>query len=379
VSTAELPETILQFGGGNFLRGFVDAFVHEANEAGHAVGRIVVVQSTRSGVAEAINRQRGRYHVVTRGLKDGQKIDEVTEITSISRAIDAESDWAAVKSIAASPNLRMIVSNTTEAGFALDGVDIRRTPAAPRSFPAKLLDVLWHRFESNQQSPVAIVPCELLPDNGIALQTLVLKQAEHWNAPDALVRWLRYTCGWANSLVDRIVSGKPAEHPLLETDALLTVAEPFALWAVEENEKIRLFPHPAISRPLDISSYELRKVRILNGAHTALVAKALPMGIQTVREAVLDPTINAWLRQLLENEIVPTIRDRVPDVSKFVADTLERFANPFLEHKLSSIALNHEAKLKTRLLPTQIEYVLRYGSRPTLLDELLTTQSLVNA
>lgn len=375
MSKAPLPETILQFGGGNFLRGFVDVFVHEANEAGHGIGRIVVVQSTRSGVAETINRQGGRYHVVTRGLKNGQKVDQVQEITSLSRAIDAESDWAAVKAVAASPDLRMIVSNTTEAGFVLDPADTQRTAPAPRSFPAKLLDVLWYRYEQLPEKPPAILPCELLPKNGEKLLQLVLQQATLWNAPPQLIDWLQGRCAWGNSLVDRIVSGKPAEHPLLATDGLLTVTEPFALWAVEADDRIPLFPHPAIQRPADTGPYELRKVRSLNGAHTALVAKVIPMGLHTVREAVQHPQVGPWLQRLLSEEIVPTIRDRVPDVDAFVADTLERFANPFLEHKLSSIALNHEAKLKTRLVPTQQEYVQRFAKRPVLLDGILSPLS----
>jgi len=372
VRTSSLPETILQFGGGNFLRGFVDVFVHEANEAGHAVGRIVVVQSTRSGVAETINRQNGRYHVITRGLKNGMSIDEAREITSISRAIDAESNWLAVRAVAASADLRMIVSNTTEAGFALDAADTTRpTVQTPRSFPAKLLDLLWHRFERLPALAVAVLPCELLPKNGEKLLALVLQQARVWNAPPALVDWLQDHCAWGNSLVDRIVSGKPASHELLSADAMLTVAEPFALWAVEQHDRIPLFPHPAIQRPADTGPHELRKVRILNGAHTALVAKALPLGINTVREAVEHRDVGPWLRQLLDDEIVPTIRDRVPDVDAFLADTLERFANPFLEHKLSSIALNHKAKLATRILPTRDEYVQRFGRRPKILDEIL--------
>jgi tagaturonate reductase len=372
--TEPLPETILQFGGGNFLRGFADAFVDAANRQGQAVGRVVIVQSTRSGVAETINRQGGRYHVVVRGLRDGRPVDEVQPIESVSRALDSATEWAAVSAVAASPNLRYVLSNTTEAGLALDPADGSRPPSpgdAPRSFPAKLLDVLWHRHDEGHRGPLAVLPCELLPKNGQKLRSLVLEQADRWAVPTDVRGWLSDGVAWVDSLVDRIVSGRPAEHPLLATDALLTVAEPFALWAVERDERVPLFDHPAIARVDDTAPYELRKVRILNGAHTALVAKAMPMGIRTVREAVEHPEVGPWLRRLLDEEVVPTIDGRVPGAAAFVGATLERFGNPYLEHRLASIALNHETKLRTRLVPTRDEFVAQFGRRPVLLDELL--------
>ena len=366
-----LPETVLQFGGGNFLRGFADAFIDAANRRGQAVGRAVVVQSTRSGVAGAINRQGGRYHVVVRGLRDGRPVDEVEEIGSVSRALDSATDWAAVRDVAASPALHTVLSNTTEAGLALDAADAARPATAPASFPAKLLDLLWHRYDQGHRGSLAVVPCELLPRNGHRLRSLVLEQADRWAVPADVRAWLADQCAWANSLVDRIVSGRPAEHPLLATDSLLTVAEPFALWAVERDDRVPLFDHPAIDRVADTAAHELRKVRILNGAHTALVARALPMGIATVREAVGHAEVGPWLRRLLTDEIVPTIADRVPDAAGFVSTTIERFGNPYLDHRLTSIAANHDAKLRTRLVPTRDEFVVRFGRRPPLLDGVL--------
>ena len=370
---SDLPETILQFGGGNFLRAFVDLFAEQANRAGQAVGRIVVVQSTASGVAETINRQAGRYHVLVRGLHDGKPVDAEEEVRSVSRALAAASQWEEVLRCATSPALRYVVSNTTEAGFALDAADAQR-PArgvAPVSFPAKLLDVLWTRFDAGLTGPLTMLPCELLPKNGVRLRSLVVEQAGRWHAPAELFTWLSDGCVWVNSLVDRIVSGKPASHPLLSSDALLTVAEPYALWAVESQPGLRLLEHPAIELVDDTAAYELRKIRILNGAHTALVAHAMPMGIQTVRQAVQDERVGPWLRALLDEEIIPTIDARVPDARGFAATTLERFANPFLDHKLSAIALNHSAKVQTRLAPTRDEFIARFDRQPKLLNELL--------
>ena len=360
-------ESILQFGGGNFLRGFVDVFAHDAG-----IDRgIVIVQSTRSGVAEQINRQGGRYHVVTRGLRDGRPVDEVTEVASVARAIDAQSDWASVLAVAASPEASTIVSNTTEAGLALDPADVRRTANSPASFPAKLLACLCHRYDAGQRDRVTVFPCELLPKNGEKLRDLVLQQAAIWRTPAGVVDFVRDGCVWPNSLVDRIVSGKPASHPLLATDPLLTVAEPYALWAIDGCPAGALFAHPAIEHVADTAAYELRKVRVLNGCHTALVAKAMPLGVVTVRDAVQHADVGPWLRGLLEEEILPTLDGRAPNLRAFADSTLDRFANPYLDHKLSSIALNHEAKLKTRLLPTRDEFVARFGRRPKRLDAIL--------
>ena len=372
---ADLPETVLQFGGGNFLRAFADLFIEQANRDGQRVGRIVIVQSTSSGIADQINRQHGRYHVLVRGLRKGKPVNEIETVNSVSRALDARSQWKQVLEIASSPTLRYIISNTTEAGLALDPVDQRCPPAdsAPESFPAKLLDFLWNRFKSRSQQPLVILPCELIPQNGDRLRELVLQQASRWQAPLALIEWLRDECRWMNSLVDRIVAGRPVEHALLAADPLLTVAEPFAMWAIDGGSDAQLFHHPAIHRVDDIAPFQLQKIRILNGAHTALVAKAMPMHIATVLEAIEHPTVGPWLRELLNDEIVPTITDRVPDAIGFAAATLERFANPFIEHQLSAIAMNHSTKLKTRLAPTRDEYTTRFGRSPKILDEIFST------
>lgn len=365
----KLPETVLQFGGGNFLRAFFNVFLHEANIAGQRVGRAVVVQSTHSNRAALLNRQGGRYHVITRGLLDGRPVDTVQVVESVSRGLTAALEWGAVLDVARSPDLRLVVSNVTEAGYALDDGDRMDAPA---SFPAKLLVVLKARFEAGMPG-VTVLPCELIDGNADRLLDLVITQAGRWTLSGTFLNWLKTEVFWLNTLVDRIVSGRPDAHPLLSQDALLTVAEPFLLWVIEGVGKTRdLFAHPAIHVVADAQPYALRKVRILNGAHTALVCRALPMGIQTVREAVADEVVGPWLHRVLFEEIVPVMRDRVVDAEGFATEVLMRFANPFLAHRLSDIALHHEAKVKVRLLPTHREYTERFGKKPPLLDEILT-------
>ena len=359
---------LLQFGAGNFLRAFVDLFVSQAG-----FDRIVVVQSTGIERAEAINKAGGRYHVAVQGFMNGQVVNETEEVTSISHALHAGTQWEKVLEVGRSEDLKWIISNTTEAGFALDEADVANT-GTPVSFPAKLLAVLLARYQAKRPG-VMVLPCELIEDNAHRLRELVLEQAARWGVEEDAIEWLCTSCRWVNNLVDRIVPGPPKEHPLLGQDPLLLSAEPFAFWAIETTGEFPL-RHPAITVAADISPYYLRKVRILNGLHTALASHALPMGIETVREAVEHPEVGPWLETLLFEEIVPVLEGRVDDATGFARATLDRFRNPFLEHKLSSIALNHEAKFKVRLLPTYQDYKAKFGTEPRILKELVKAAGL---
>jgi tagaturonate reductase len=366
-----LPETILQFGSGRFLRAFADLFIHQANQQGQNVGGVVIVQSTGDARAGGLNKQGGRYHVVVRGIEDGQVVDRVEPVESVSRALVAASQWDEVRALARSPQLRLILSNTTEVGYALDPAD---TPsdAPPRSFPAKLLAVLRERFEAKQPG-LTIIPCELREHNADLLQGIVVQLASDWRLPEAFRHWLQTECVWLNTLVDRIVTGGPREHPLLGQDAMLTLCEPYALWAIQDQPRAwKFLQHPAVVWTPDVMPYFLRKVRILNGGHTALVIKAWPRGFRLVRESVLDPDLGAWLQHLLFEEIVPVLEGRVDRPAEFARQVLDRFRNPFVEHKLSDIAINHQAKVEVRLLPTRDEYQAKFGCLPPLLSEVLS-------
>src|SRR6266849_4689686 len=296
-----LPETILQFGAGKFLRSFADLFVHQANQDGQAVGRIVVAQTTGDGRADALTKQEGRYHVLVRGLENGVRVERVEEVGSISRALSARKEWEALREFARWRHLRNVLSNTTEAGYDLDPND-KADDRPPRSFPAKLLLLLKDRFDAHLPG-VTVIPCELLEHNADRLAAVVLQLAKTWKCSAALAAWLQSECVWLNTLVDRIVAATPADHPLSQRDPLLTAAEPFAFWAIQEKPKAGPFiRHPAIVRAADIQPYFLRKVRILNAAHTALVCQARPRGFHTVREAVEDHELGAWLNRLLFEE-----------------------------------------------------------------------------
>jgi tagaturonate reductase len=275
-----------------------------------------------------------------------------------------------VLELARSPHLRVILSNTTEKGYDLDPAD---TPgdAPPRSFPAKLLAVLRARHEADQP-PLVIVPCELRERQADVLKGLVLDLGRGWGLSADFLDWAGTKCSWHNTLVDRIVTGTPSHHPLLADDPMLTACEPYALFAIEERPGVpRFLEHPAVVWTPDVMPYFLRKVRILNGGHTALLIKAWPRGFRTVREAVSDPELGPWLERLLFGEVVPVLEGRVDQPEVFARQVLDRFRNPFIEHKLADIALHHATKVQVRLAPTRDEYRAKFGREPALLSEVL--------
>jgi tagaturonate reductase len=364
------PEGILQFGTGRFLRGFADAFVHEANLRAGGASRertVTAIESTGSGMADRLSGQGCSYRLLVRGIEAGATIDTSVTVTSIERAIDARTCWDLVLQAAVSPHLRTVISNATEAGYALD--DGGEDPATG-SFPAKLLAVLIARARADLPGLV-ILPCELVERNGDRLRDLVMEQAARQATEPRVIERIREMTTWGVTLVDRIVTAPGPGVQGAEGDPLAVAAEPFASWVVEIPPDAPLMEHPAIRRTADVGPFALRKIRILNGAHSALVARCRGSGIVLVREAMADADIAAWLQELLTEEIVPALGDRIEDGAAFARTTLDRFRNPFLDHRLADIALHHETKLQTRLVPTFGDYQARFGRRPRLLGRLL--------
>jgi tagaturonate reductase len=364
-------ESVLQFGSGRFLRAFVDRFIQHANGGGQNVGQVVVVQSTGAARADAFPSPDDGFHVIVRGLENGQVVDRVETIRSVSRALVASRDWPTVLDVARSPELHYLLSNATEAGYVLDAADTVDA-APPRTLPGKLAQVLWTRFQARAE-PLTLLPCELIERNAERLRELVLTQAQHWELPADFRAWVAERCLWLNNLVDCMVTPPPADHPLTQSDPLFTSAEPYALWAIAKphDREARLFKHPAIRLVDDLAPYYLRKVRILNGLHTAMTAKFLPLGFETVQDVIGNATAYRWVRGLLWEEIVPTIAYRIADVAEFADETLDRFRNPFMRHRLVDIAANHAAKVAVRLKPTADEYEKLFHRPPPRLTEVM--------
>ncbi len=364
------PALILQFGTGRFLRAFIEMFVQDLNDEGTHIYSVIAVQSTPGPRATLINQSKNGFPVCVRGIKDGKTIDQTCQVHSLSRALVAENEWDSVLELIRDPALRIVTSNTTEASYALDPSD---TPEAapPKSFPAKLTRCLLERF-TNDLPGLIIAPCELVEHNGTVLRDLVLKQTETWNLDDSFVQWLGSDCIWLNSMVDRMVVPPKNDDSLAENE-LSATTEPFSLWVLERvaGKEVPFLSHPDIVWADNIDSSFLRKVRILNGAHTAMVAKYLPVGYRTVRDVMQNPEASEWVRGLIFKEILPCIKNRTEDSELFATQTLERLSNPFFEHKLADIAMGHEAKVKIRLQSTYDDYVKLFGDSPVRLKEAI--------
>ncbi|GAB4149417.1 MAG: tagaturonate reductase [Planctomycetaceae bacterium] len=371
-----MKETILQLGAGRFLRAFVDRFVQQANDSGQNVGKVVVVQSTPGRRAELLQNPDG-YRVLVRGYENQELVDRVETVQCISRALVAQDAWAEILEVVRSPALKFIVTNATEAGYELqdDDRENTQTSSAPVSMPAKLTQLLWERFQSGGE-PLVILPCELIERNADKLREIVIDCATCWNLPENFQEWIRNDCGWLNNLVDCIVTTPTAETSSVPATPADVQAEPYALWAIERTAVLpKLFHHPAIQLVDDLAPYYIRKVRILNGLHTAMVAKFLPAGMQLVRDVFDDPKAIRWLQGLLWEEIVPTIVHRVPNLAEFAFATWDRLRNPFVSHRLEDIALHHASKLKVRLQPSYDDYKTLFGQEPVRLCEILANPS----
>lgn len=373
-----LPEKVVQFGTGAFLRGFADYFIDRANRQGRFGGRVVVVGSTGSGRTQQLNQQDGLYTLVVQGLAEGDPVDDAHLLTAISRALSAHDQWDEVLACAVHPDLKVVVSNTTEVGIRY-APDDRPDDAPPSSFPGKLTAFLYARAQASAYDParaLVVLPCELLVDNGDVLRGLVERLAAEWYPTDkAFATWLR-ACRFCNTLVDRIVPGRPApakRHELFDRlgyrDDLLITAEPYRLWAVQGDEALVaqapfLAGHPGLVVTPDVAPYRELKVRILNGAHTILVPAALLYGLDTVRDAVTDTVLGRFVRSAMQDEIVPSLSVERPRAETFARAVLDRFANPFIVHQLRSIMLQATMKMRVRVLPSIRRHLALNGTAP---------------
>jgi len=358
------PVRVLQFGGGNFLRAFADWMIDIADERGVFDGDVQIVQRTANGRGDALNAQDGQYTVIERGLEHGEAVTRFRRIGCVRGVLSQADDWEKITACAVSPELRYVVSNTTEAG-------IEYRPDAD-TFPGRVARLLTARCAAGLPGLV-FLPCELIEANGEALRACVLRYLDD----PAVRRYVETENLFCNTLVDRIVSGFPPEEEaeryaeaLGFRDAAMVAAEVFHQWVIEIPEgRSKLLPDFAraglnVILTDDLAPYRTRKVRLLNGAHTSMVAAGLRAGLTCVGEAVRDPAFGARLRRLLFDEIAPTLPGNAAQVRAYAASVLERFANPAIAHRLSSIALNSISKWRVRVLPSLKAYCERFGAPP---------------
>ncbi len=367
---ADLKEKVLQFGSGRFLRTFVGDFIDSANRREIFNGRIVVVQSTSHDTVRLLRRQDGLYTIWLEGLEQGRSVEKHRIISSLSRALAADQDWASILAVARSEDLELILSNTTEVGIAFDDDD-QPDAEPPQSFPGKLAAFLYERYRHFSGSPdkgLTIIPCELITDNGIRLREIVLRLARCWKLGSGFSEWIEQSNRFSNSLVDRIVTGRPGSGRIEDywkrlgyRDELLSVGEPYALWAIQGDRLLRKFLAFPKSRPEvivepDIKPYRERKIRILNGAHTTSAALAFLSGFDTILEMMENSLFSAFVEALLRHEIAPSLALDTAGTENFVDQVLDRFRNPFLNHRLLDITFQSTSKMRLRVLPSVLRY-----------------------
>jgi tagaturonate reductase len=373
------PERIVQFGGGNFLRAFVDWMVDILNEQADFASSVVIVKPTPQGDYNALNNQQGLFQVRLHGLQDGQLVTDQRIVSCVTRALNpyTETGFEAYLRLARQPEIRFIVSNTTEAGIAFNPDD-RPDQHPPASFPAKLTQFLYVRFRhfaGATDKGCIVLPCELIEYNGTQLQQFVLQYATLWELEPEFAAWIEAHNVFCNTLVDRIVTGFPPQNSaevaqqIVYDDRLLVEGEQYHSWIIEAPDWIQSelpFDKTALNVKIiaDSAPYRELKVRILNGAHTAMVAPGYMLGLTTVRESIDHPDLGQFIHELLFEEIIPALNAPELNPEQFAQDVLNRFYNPFIQHRLLSIALNSIPKFKARLLPSLLAYHAQFDQLP---------------
>lgn len=376
-SAKTYTEKVIQFGEGNFLRAFIDWIIWKTDQKTDFNASVVVVQPIERGLVDVLNEQDGLYHLNLQGLDGGTPVDSIDMIDVISRGVNPYTDFKSYLALAEQPQMRFIISNTTEAGIAFDP-ECKFTDAPAKSYPGKLTQLLYHRFEHFHGDPTKgfiIFPCELIFLNGKHLKECIRQYIQLWNLGEEFSQWFENACGVYCTLVDRIVPGYPRDTAAQITerigieDKLLDKAEIFHLWVIEAPAEISK-EFPADKAGLHVlfvpseAPYHERKVTLLNGPHTVLSPTGYLSGLNTVKECCEDPLIGRFVHKVMFEELMETLNLPKDELEKFASDVMDRFRNPFVKHFVTSIMLNSFPKYKTRDLPGLKVYLERKGELP---------------
>ncbi len=363
---------IMQYGEGNFLRTFVDVYFDTLNKQGVGEYSVNIVKPITFGTLERFEKQNNKYHIVLRGMNEGKEVEDVYKVDSLDKVIDPFNDFNSYISLAKDADLKIIVSNTTEAGICFNSAD-SFDGFENITYPAKLTKFLYERYLAGLDG-VYLMPVELIDNNANELCKCVSKYIELWNLPEAFKKWNDENNFYCNTLVDRIVSGYPRdektkahlEEIIGEKDELVSIGEPFGLWAVEKKGDIAKYIKEGVHNievvlTDNIGYYKKRKVRVLNGSHTNLVPAGLILGAETVYDCMKDQKLSAFVEDTLKDEIIPFVSDDIVATTVFADSIKSRFLNPFLNHQLISIALNSISKWRARVLPSFKDYYAKNG------------------
>lgn len=372
------PTKIIQFGEGNFLRAFIDWQVDLLNQHTNFNSGVTIVRPINTDFPPSLNTQDGLYTTIIRGLNEqGEAVKQFRIIRSVNNEINPYQQFDDYINLAHNLEIKIIFSNTTEAGISYhDGDKLTDRPAL--SYPAKLTQLLYERFlfvNGDKKHGFTLLPCELIDYNGEQLKKLVLRYAKEWQLSPEFITWLEEANTFCSTLVDRIVTGYPRNeveqltNELGYQDTFLDTAEYFYLFVIQGPESLKkLFHLDELKLNVlvvdDIKPYKERKVAILNGAHTALVPVAYLAGVDYVGDAMQDQQLRQFVIDTLQQEIIPTLSLPKEELEHFAHAVISRFQNPFIQHALLSIALNSMTKYRTRILPQLLTYQTKYQRLP---------------
>ena len=372
-----MPEKVIQFGEGNFLRGFADWIIWNMDQKTDFNGSVVVVQPRDGGTVDKLNAQDCLYHVNLQGRENGKAVNTIERIDVISRALNPYTQNAAFMALADQPEIRFVISNTTEAGITFDP-QCKLEDAPARSYPGKLVQLLYRRYQTfngDLTKGLIIFPCELIFLNGHVLKDCIEKYINLWNLGADFKKWFEEACGVYATLVDRIVPGFPRDEiqeiqeKICYRDDLVVQAENFHLWVIEAPREVAM-EFPADKAGLHVLfvpsevPYHKRKVTLLNGPHTVLSPVAFLSGVDIVRDACHHEVISKYIHKVQFDELMQTLDLPIAELEKFAGDVLERFDNPYVNHQVTSIMLNSFPKFLTRDLPGLKTYMERMGELP---------------
>lgn len=378
IQANKYPERIIQFGEGNFLRAFVDWIIYNMNQKAEFNSSVVIVQPLENGMVNMLNEQDGLYHVNLQGLQNGKEVDSIQLIDVVSRGLNPYTQYDEFLKLAENPDMRFVISNTTEAGIAFDP-SCKLEDAPAKSYPGKLTQLLFHRFKffnGAMDKGLIILPCELIFDNGKVLKKCIDQYIELWNLGEDFKHWFDTACGVYCTLVDRIVPGYPRDTigQILDRigldDKLVVKGEIFHLWVIEAPETVEK-EFPADKAGLNVlfvpseKPYHDRKVTLLNGPHTVLSPVGYLAGLNTVKECCEDPVIGQFVKKVMYDELLETLDLPKEELIQFANAVMERFRNPFVKHFVTSIMLNSFPKFKTRDLPGLKIFLERKGELPS--------------
>lgn len=375
---------IIQFGEGNFLRAFVDWMIQVTNEKNDYNNEVYLIQPRDNDNVYRLGEQDFKYHVNLRGYENKKTVDKIVQIECIVDGLNTHKEYNKFLSLGEDPEIRLITSNTTEAGIKFDEED-DRFDISPRTFPGKLTALLNARYKklgNTEESKLLVLPCELVEKNGEKLKDVVKDYCDLWQLGDGFKSWLDSNVKFVNTLVDRIVPGYPKDNleiirDTVGKDEYFVVAEPFHLWVIEDEEIEDILGLKKAGLNIvyteDLTPYRDMKIRVLNGAHTSMVPIGILSSIETVSETISDKIVGSYIKDLIYEEIVPVVDLEEDTVRKYADKVLERFNNQYIRHELSDISLNSVSKFKVRVLPTILDYYNKHNELPKRLVESLSS------